>query len=44
MKQAETSKTLQTEGKKQGIKSIERVFPKEMTSNEIKNEISEIKL
>ena len=43
IKQVEALKALKPEGKKEDIKSIEGVFPKDMRVNEINNEIYEIK-
>ena len=43
IKQTEALKTLKQEKNKEDIKSIEKIFPKEMKTNEIKNEIDEIK-
>ena len=43
IKQVENLKVLKPEENKQDIKSIEEIFPKDMRTNEIKNEICEIK-
>ena len=43
IKQVEALKALKPEEKKEDIKSIEGVFPKDMRVNEINNEIYEIK-
>ena len=43
IKQVEALKALKPEENKEDIKSIERIFPNEMRTNEIKNEIYEIK-
>ena len=43
IKQVEALKTLKSEKNKQVVKSIEWIFPKDMRTNEIKNEIDEIK-
>ena len=43
IKQVEALKGLKSEEDKQDIKSIEGIFPKDMRTNEIKNEIVEIK-
>ena len=42
-KQVEALKALKPEENKEDIKSVEGIFPKEMRTNEIKNEIDEIK-
>ena len=39
----ETSEVLKPEGDKEEIKYVEEIFPKGMTTNEIRNEIDEIK-
>ena len=43
IKQVEALKALKPKENKENIKSIERLFPKEMRTSEIKNEIDEIK-
>ena len=43
IKQVEDSKALKPEENKEEIKSIKGIFPKDMRTNEIKNEIYEIK-
>ena len=43
MKQVEALKSLKPEEKKEEIKSIEEIFPEDTGTNEIKNEIYEIK-
>ena len=43
IKQVETLKTLKLNESKQDIKQIDRIFPKEMRTNENKNETDEIK-
>ena len=43
IKQVEVLKALKPKENKENIKSIERLFPKEMRTSEIKNEIDEIK-
>ena len=43
IKQVETLKTLKLNESKQDIKQIDRIFPKEMKTNENKNETDEIK-
>ena len=43
IKQVETLKTLKLDESKQDIKQIDRIFPKEMRTNENKNETDEIK-
>ena len=43
IKQVEALKALKPEEKKEDIKSVEGVFPKDMRVNEINNEIYEIK-
>ena len=42
-KQVEALKSLEQEKDKEDIKSIQRIFPKDMKTNKIKNEIYEIK-
>ena len=43
IKQVEALKVLESDENKQDTKSIDRIFPKEMRTNEIKNEFDEIK-
>ena len=43
IKQFETLKALKSEEIKQDIKPVKGIFPKDMRTNEIKNEIYEIK-
>ena len=43
IKQVEALKALESDENKQDTKSIDRIFPKEMRTNEIKNEFDEIK-
>ena len=43
IKQVEALKGLKPEENKEGIKSVEGIFPKEKRTNEINNEIDEIK-
>ena len=42
IKQIETLKSFKSDENKQDIKSIDAVFPKEIRTNEIKNEIDEV--
>ena len=42
-KQVESLKSLTTEVNKEDIKAIEHIFPKEIRSNEIKNEVGKNK-
>ena len=42
-KQVEALEVLKAEENKQDIETIERIFPKDMRTNEIKNEIDEMK-
>ena len=42
-KYVEVLKVLKAEENKEGIKSVEGIFPKEMRTNEIKNEIDDFK-
>ena len=42
-RQIETSEVLKPEEDKEEIKYVEEIFPKGMTTNEIRNEIDEIK-